>query len=161
MRINLPLKYSCSRPVIEVLLNGFSVPALVDTGAEVPVVLLDQSTCKTYKMEFVDSGHKLSGFGGDGELCDRYRATINVGNIVYPNLSFLRHSSSRSFYLILPASMFSEFVLTIDNIGQEFILENNSNQLCYNVTVKDESGNSAVLGNSFNEAMKLLSGGFK
>lgn len=159
MRVSLPLEYSGSRPLIMVTANNKNIVALVDTGAEVPVFTKEEDLLQALGFKRLDGKHLLEGFGGSGVLCNIYSGTIRIGNIIYPNFRILAGPKRKGFGIVLSASMFSEFSMTIDNLSSTFILENNSNQTCYNITIRDDSGNSTVLENSFDEAMKLLTGG--
>lgn len=79
----LPLDRHFQRPVVK-LSNGLT--ALLDTGAFI-LVWTDKEELLKRKLggRFIKSNMPLNGFGGktSGNL---YRVTLNIGEIIYPDL---------------------------------------------------------------------------
>lgn len=146
MRTECALEYSHSRPVIEVLLNEVGLKALIDTGAEVPVFLLPKFVAARLRMKYRGGGYNLEGFSGS-ILCDCYEGNIKIGDIVFEKVPFLVNPMVKSFSLVLPASMFIDFDVTINNSSKTFVMCNDSESKSYSLKVRNEDGSSMVLEN--------------
>lgn len=101
-----------SRPIVSV----YGLDALIDTGADVPVVsvtamefLSDKFHAKT-----VLKDAKISGFGGDeyGDVLviDRFE----FGDLVFPNMHVFVPRRTLAFPFVLSASMFNRLIYEID-----------------------------------------------
>lgn len=105
------------RPIIDIIVNKESkIPAMFDTGASVAVANLTDIIFSKFNANYVSPDFLFKGFGGTahGKL---FRLNICIGDIVFPDLPIVQiHQYDISESIILPASMFGEFVVTDGSI---------------------------------------------
>ena len=160
MKVECSFDYAYSRPVIPVIINNTKLQALVDTGAEVPVILVPKFSIARLGLRYIDGGHKLTGFGGT-VICDRYKGDLCLNEITFKNVSFLASTMPQTYSLVLPASLFIDFDATISNSTKVFKIENSLDVSEYDFKVRDKEGNSLSLTNSYTTTFKgasILSG---
>ena len=127
------------RPIIDVNIDGkLQVSAMYDTGADIAVISVVDKLFNKLDATLICKNVQFKGFGGivNGEL---FHLNVCIGNLVFPNLPTIRisqNSIKESF--ILPASMFGEFVVTLNNPEKTIEFKNNSNQVCYHMHIGDK-----------------------
>lgn len=143
-QILLELDKSNPRPVV--LLKD-DLTALLDTGAFVPVWVAKEEDLRAIQgVRFVKADVPFSGFGGTtrGNL---YRMTLQVGNMVYPDMPILANAEVDSdFDMILSAPMFDGLIYQVDTVNHVLnidIPDNESN--VRHIRLKNSKGELFVL----------------
>lgn len=150
------------RPVIKVDGIYRNCHALIDSGAVVPVWTKSSELLRRLGATKLKGSFELHGFGGDGENCEAYRLTVILGNIMYPNLTFVVSSKVKGkISMVLPATMFNKFDCNIDFINSRFTIRNLSNQMVYNYVITDSNGKTYNLSQEVYEISKSNNDDFR
>ena len=112
MTLELIEKYQ--RPVVR--LNKFhNIYAMIDTGAVYPVWMSGEERLRRLgAVKKKDSG-PFGGLGGmtNGALYEI--PALQLGDLIYPNMSIIAHRSDFPVPLLLPATMFNNLIYEINN----------------------------------------------
>jgi hypothetical protein len=133
------------RPIVR-LDNIFKgCTALIDTGALFPVWTKEEELLKALGANLVKKSLSFSGFGGStkGNL---YTISIKVGELIYPNMHIIacKNEAIPGFF-IFSSTMFKGTIYTVDDINKKFVIETADNQVCRNISIKDNNGKLYVL----------------
>ena len=146
-QMTLKLDIDQQRPVVIV---GGNMTALLDTGAYIPV-WTDEESILSEKLgaELVAEGVTFTGFGGEtsGNL---YKATLQVGELVYPNMSIVANAElDTPFNLILSATMFQSLIYEVDDKNHRFnVTVPDGESTVRNLRIENSDGRIFVLCNS-------------
>lgn len=118
--------------------------ALIDTGALIPVWNSTKNSLIRLGGKLIERNTEFTGFGGPAEG-DLYRVTLKFGDLIYPDMPIVTHRLDKlNCRLILPASMFSGMIYTIDNHHKKFLLDVYDNQPVRNLKVSRDDGSMSV-----------------
>ena len=153
-QITLDLDEKQQRP-IAILDNGLN--ALIDTGAYLPV-WLDQESILVNDLgaQMIKKNVPFTGFGGTTQG-DLYQVTLQVGELIYPNMSIVANSELNApFNMILSATMFQHMIYEIDDYRHKFnITVPDGESMVRNLRVIDRNGSLHVLCHSFDMRTKI------
>ena len=133
------------RPVITVNCGGEEYPALIDTGAVVPVFTFGQEKIAEIGGR---SLYRTTSFGGFGGLCrgELYRVDIDLGVLKYVDLPIIcAHNANMPFAFIFPATMFTGFSYTIDDAARTLTVDTRTNETDLRLRIYDGTGEFRVL----------------
>ena len=127
------------RPLFNIeVCNGKQIEALYDTGASIAVVNVSEEIFKKFDAKLQQKDASFKGFGGTvhGDL---YTVSIVIGDLIFPELPVIKiEKTNINTSFIIPASMFGEFVVTLNNPEKTIEFKNNSNQVCYHMHIGDK-----------------------
>lgn len=134
------------RPLFNIeMSNGKQIEALYDTGASVAVANISEEIFEKFDAKLQQKGVSFKGFGGI-VYGDLYRVSVVIGDLIFPELPVIRiDQTDMNTSFILPASMFGEFVATLNNPEKTIEFKNNSNQVCYHMHIGDKVFTGQVL----------------
>ncbi len=90
------------RPVINVMNHGKIYPALIDTGATVPIFTLGRNKIYAFNGKLCKENIRFGGFSGDS-CGDLYRLNVELGTLKYIALPMICvHKSEMPFAFIFP-----------------------------------------------------------
>ena len=111
---SLGLRLRTRRPVV--LLRGFyGFPALLDTGAVLPVWCYDEGILQSCGAQKRKEHVLFGGFGGVAEGTVYRLTDFRVGGLNFKIFDILAHRQNIPAYLILPATAFQGLMYLIDD----------------------------------------------
>lgn len=120
---SLPLMGEYTRPTIKL----YNLPALIDTGAIIPVISIFPSIFEKYfeSKIILENGH-ISGIGGD-ELGAVYSlANFQIGDLNFKDFEvFVPHKPKLQFPILLSANLFHGMIYEVDTINKKFTVRMN------------------------------------
>ena len=124
---SIPLISDYTRPVIEL----YKLPALIDTGALIPVFSIFPSTLEKYfdiKLIFPDE--HITGFGGEEKGAVYSISNFKVGELIFKDFEiFVPKKPHLQFPFLLSANLFHGLIYEIDTINQKFTVRMKEEQL--------------------------------
>ena len=143
-QITLKLDRTQQRPVVNI---GRGLNALLDTGAFFPVWVDDEDVlCKDLCAVLIKKDVPFSGFGGT-TLGNLYTVTLNIGDLIYPNMPILANNSIFvPFNLILSATMFQNLIYEIDDKNHNLNINVPDDEgIVRNLIIQESNGNLHVM----------------
>ena len=132
------------RPVINVMNHGKIYPALIDTGAAVPVFTLGRNKIYAFNGKLCKENIRFGGFGGDS-CGDLYRLNVELGTLKYIDLPVICvHNSEMPFAFIFSATMFTGFSYTIDDDAHIFTVDTRTDSRELHLRIRDEAGGFTI-----------------
>lgn len=123
---SIPLMEKYTRPVIKL----YNLPALIDTGAIIPVISIFPSIFEKYfESKLILENGTISGIGGD-ELGAVYSLTnFKIGELIFNDFEvFVPYEPRLQFPILLSANLFYGMAYEIDTINQKFTIRMNDEQ---------------------------------
>ena len=123
---SIPLMAKYTRPVIEL----YHLPALIDTGAIIPVVSIFPSIFEKYfESKLILENGTISGIGGDERGAVYSLANFKVGDLIFEDFEvFVPYEPRLKFPFLLSANLFHGMIYEIDTIKQKFTVRMNDEQ---------------------------------
>ncbi len=143
VRFNLDRRFR--RPVINVMNKGKIYPALIDTGAAVPVFTLGVNKISAFDGRLCRENVSFTGFGG---VCrgNYYRINLELGILKYIDLPVICvHDSEMPFAFIFSATMFTGFSYTIDDARHIFTIDTMTGGRELRLRIRDKTGGFRIL----------------
>ena len=144
-QITLKLKKNESRP-ITMLENILAFPAMLDTGALIPVWTHDEKFLEAIGGIKSAETAGFSGFGG--HVCGNlyHIPTLKVGELTFNHLPIVAVPLKVPCYMILSATMFIDLIFEIDNVNNRLNVTVPDNQsLIRNLKDYDDNGNLRIV----------------
>ncbi len=133
------------RPVINVINSGKIYPALIDTGAAVPVFTLGIKKISDFGGKLCRENVSFGGFGGTSSG-DLYRIDLSLGILKYAGLPVICvHNSEMPFAFILSATMFTGFSYTVDDAAHIFTIDTKTDNRELHLRIRDKEGGFRIL----------------
>ena len=123
---SLPLVEKYTRPVIKL----YNLPALIDTGAIIPVISIFPSIFEKYfESKLILENGTISGIGGD-EFGAVYSLTnFKIGDLNFKDFEvFVPYEPRLQFPILLGATLFHSMIYEIDTLNQKFTVRMNDDQ---------------------------------
>ena len=133
------------RPAINVINGGKIYPALIDTGAAVPVFTLGRKQISVFHGKLCKENIRFGSFGG---VCngDLYRVNIELGVLRYIALPVICvHNAEMPFAFIFSATMFTGFLYTIDDANHIFTVDTKTDDIELHLRIRDNEGGFTIL----------------
>ena len=120
---SIPLKKKYERPIIEL----YKLPALIDTGAVIPVVSLFPSIIEKYfDCEKILNDGFIGGFGGLERGSVYSIKNFEIGEIKFKDFEiFVPNNPKLQFPFLLSATLFYSMDYEFDTINEKFIVRVN------------------------------------
>lgn len=146
MIVTIALNRNYIRPTIDLVADGTVMPALIDTGAVVPITALSEVFITKIGGRLEKRGVPLTGIGRC--VGDLFRVDLSIGQITYRDLPIVRAiGSTLELPFILSAAMFTGFTYTIDDIGKTLTIDTHSDEIEQHIRTRDLFGRWRVFIN--------------
>lgn len=143
IEIAIQLNKNTRRPIV--LLDWFrGCRALIDTGALIPIWTAKDTDLIELGATLERKNVSFGGFGGEA-VGNQYRISFKLGSIVYVDMPIIaKEMSGLSCHMILPATMFTGMVYTINDKEKTFGLRILDNQPVRNLRLSTDTGDLSV-----------------
>ena len=123
---SIPLSNKYERPVIEL----YKLPALIDTGALIPVISIFPSIIdKYFDTKIILSDGHISGFGGYEKGAVYSITEFKIGELTFTDFEvFVPHRPKLNFPFLLSATLFHGMAYEFDTINQKFTVRMQDDQ---------------------------------
>ena len=123
---SIPLSSKYGRPVIEL----YKLPALIDTGALIPVVSIFPSIIdKYFDTRLILPNEHISGFGGCEKGSVYSVSEFKVGELTFTDFEvFVPEEPRLKFPFLLSATLFHGMAYEFDTINQKFTVRMQDDQ---------------------------------
>lgn len=123
---SIPLMGDYTRPTIKL----YHLPALIDTGAIIPVISIFPSVFEKYfeSKLILENGH-ISGIGGDEFGAVYSLANFKIGDLIFEDFEvFVPYKPKLQFPILLSANLFHGMIYEVDTINQKFTVRTKEDQ---------------------------------
>ena len=123
---SIPLNPEYERPVI----NLYNLPALIDTGAVVPIFSIYTELLEKYfKTKKILEDTSVGGIGGSANGSVYSIAEFKIGELIFENFEvFVPNEPAIRFPISLSASLFHGMNFEFDRINEKFIVRMKDDQ---------------------------------
>ena len=123
---SIPLNPEYERPVI----NLYNLPALIDTGAVVPIFSIYTELLEKYfKTKKILEDTSVGGIGGSANGSVYSIAEFKIGELIFENIEvFVPRKPAIRFPISLSASLFRGMDFEFDRINEKFIVRMKDDQ---------------------------------
>ncbi|MCM1304106.1 MAG: hypothetical protein NC306_08320 [Butyrivibrio sp.] len=141
--MTIQLNKNTRRPIA--LLDWFrGCRALIDTGALIPIWTAKDTDLIELGATLERENISFGGFGGEA-AGNQYRINFKLGSIIYADMPIIaKEMSGLSCHMILPATMFTGMVYTINDKEKTFGIRILDNQPVRNLRLSTDAGDLSV-----------------
>ena len=136
--ISIPLISEYQRPVIEL----YKLPALIDTGAAIPVVSIFPSLLEKYfDTKIISTNGYISGFGGIEKGSVYSISDFKIGEFIFNDFEvFVPNRPKLKFPFLLSATLFYGMAYEIDTLNKKFTVRTEGENLSRSFKIKELHG---------------------
>lgn len=140
MIVTVALNRRYIRPTIDIAVEGEPLPALIDTGAAVPITALGEARILRAGGRLVKRNILINGIGGEC-VGDQYRVDLTIGRLTYKDLPIIHVPNAKlDCPFILSATMLTGFRYTIDDRAKTLTIDTLSDERKLHVSAQDRFG---------------------